>query len=91
MPVKISIENKIIGIGTGIVFGNTAWLAHIIVNPEFRRRGIGRKIVIELLNIIKNTGCETVSLIATELGCPIYEKAGFIEQTKYAFFEKEKP
>ena len=49
-------EVKIIGIGTGIVFGNTAWIAHIIVNPEFRRRGIGRKIVIKLLNIIFSKG-----------------------------------
>lgn len=90
-PVKVMAEDKIAGIGTGISLVNTAWLAHIIVNPEFRKRGIGSFIADQLLNILKNSGCETVSLIATELGFPVYKKAGFTEQTEYVFFEREKP
>ena len=89
-PVKVTIENRIVGIGAGISFGNTAWLAHIIVNPEFRKRGIGSLIVDHLLIFLKNAGCETVSLIATDLGYKIYKKAGFAEQTEYVFFEREK-
>ncbi len=69
--------------------GNTAWLAHIIVDPEYRKRGIGSLIVCQLLDFLKNSGCETVSLIATELGYSVYKKAGFVEQTEYAFFERE--
>lgn len=88
-PVKVMIENRIVGNGAGISLGNTAWLAHIIVNPEFRKKGIGSLIVDHLLKILKNSGCETVSLIATELGYPVYKKAGFVEQTEYAFFERE--
>ncbi|PWB49968.1 MAG: N-acetyltransferase [Candidatus Methanoperedenaceae archaeon] len=87
-PVKVMIKGSIVGIGAGISFGNTAWLAHIIVNPEFRKRGIGSLIVDLLLIFLKNSGCETVSLIATDLGYKIYEKAGFVEQTEYVFFER---
>ncbi|MCK5165299.1 MAG: GNAT family N-acetyltransferase [Desulfobacula sp.] len=88
IPVKICMENNIIGIGAGIVFGNTAWLAHIIVDPEFRGRGIGFAIVRSLLNQLN---CGTVSLIATHLGYSVYKKAGFIEQTQYLFFERKTP
>ncbi len=28
-------------IESDLSFGNTAWLVHIIVNPEFRKKGIG--------------------------------------------------
>lgn len=90
-PVKVMLENRIVGVGSGISLGNTAWLAHIIVDPGFRKRGIGGFIVVQLLNCLKNSGCETVSLIATELGYPVYKKAGFVEQTEYVFFEREEP
>ena len=90
-PIKVVINNRIVGIGTGILLNNTAWLAHIIVNPEFRKMGIGSSIVNYLLEYLKNRDCETISLIATELGYPIYKKVGFVEQTKYVFFERKEP
>lgn len=86
--VKHVINGQIAGIGTGIVLGKTAWLAHIIVGPEFRNKGIGGSVVEHLLGGLKDTGCETVSLIATELGYPVYRKAGFTEQAEYAGFER---
>jgi GNAT superfamily N-acetyltransferase len=89
--VKVIIKSRIVGIGSGISLGKTAWLAHIIVDPEFRKRGIGSFIVEQLLDSLKKSGCETVSLIATELGYPIYRKAGFVEQTEYVFFGREEP
>ncbi len=90
-PIKVVIENRIVGIGTAILFNNSAWLAHIIVDPEFRKKGIGSSIVNHLLGYLKNIGFETISLIATDLGYPVYEKAGFREQTEYVFFEKKEP
>lgn len=90
-PVKVILEGKIAGIGTAISWGKTAWLAHVIVAPERRNKGIGSFIVSQLLQILKNSGSETVSLIATEMGYPVYKKAGFTEQTDYVFFERETP
>jgi hypothetical protein len=37
--MKIRIDGVTAGIGTGILYGGTGWLAHIIVRPDFRRRG----------------------------------------------------
>lgn len=90
-PIKVVIENKIVGIGTAILLNNSAWLAHIIVNPEFRKKGIGSSIVYYLLEYLKNIAIETVSLIATDSGYPVYKKAGFKEQTEYVFFGRKEP
>ena len=87
-PVKFILDNEIAGTGTGIKLDNTAWLAHIIVSPNHRNKGIGLNIVKNLLKILKENKCGTVSLIATDLGYPVYKKAGFIEQTDYIVLER---
>jgi len=88
-PAKIIMNGRITGVGASIVFKNTAWLAHIIVDIRYRRQGIGSYIVQELLKICENEPIETFSLIATESGKPVYEKAGFRVVTKYAFLQRE--
>ncbi len=90
-PVKIIVENKIAGIGSGNTFGKTAWLSHIITRPEFRNRGIAGLIVDYLHSALINSGTETISLIATEYGYPVYRKAGFVIQSEYIFLEKSEP
>lgn len=90
-PVKVMSERTIVGIGVGISWGKTAWLAHIVVAPEYRNQGIGGFLVEHLLQLLRNSGCETISLIATEMGYPVYKKIGFAEQTEYVFFERATP
>jgi len=75
--VKIGTPKRVMGIGAGIVFGRTSWLAH--------------KIVSHLLAKLTALQCESVSLIATDVGYPVYEKAGFKKQTDYVFFKREAP
>lgn len=87
--IKITMDSEIVGIGNSILFDKTAWLAHIIVNPEYRKRGIGYKIVDSLLDDIKTRGIETSLLIATELGEPVYLKAGFRKVSDYCYFKRD--
>jgi GNAT superfamily N-acetyltransferase len=88
-PMKAMAGRDMVGVGAAVVFDGTAWLAHIIVHHEHRNQGIGRAIVDRLMEIVKEKGCGTVSLIATELGRPVYLKAGFADQTDYVFFKRE--
>lgn len=90
-PIKSKINGKIAGIGTAIVFENTAWLAHIIVVPDFRNRGIGYQLVLELLKNLSRDAVETCLLTATKIGQPIYEKAGFRTVGEYVFLNRESP
>lgn len=86
-PIKVILENKIVGIGTTIIHNDIAWLGHIIVDPGYRGKGIGRYITETLVTIAKQRECGTIYLIATDLGAPVYEKAGFCTETDYLFFK----
>ncbi len=86
-PVKLIYQNKIIGIGTTIINNYTAWLAHIIIHPDYRKEGNGRTITQKLVKSLFDKNITTIYLIATELGQPVYEKIGFLVETEYLFFK----
>ena len=88
-PVKVCIDKKIIGIGTAIVHNKTAWLAHIIVHTDHRNQGIGKDITQTLVDTSFSKGCETIYLLATDLGEPMYRKIGFETETEYMIFTCE--
>lgn len=86
-PIKIVSDNKIVGIGTTIIHHEVAWLAHIIVHNEHRKKGIGKLITETLVDSLQSKNCETIYLLATDLGAPVYEKCGFETETEYLFFK----
>jgi GNAT superfamily N-acetyltransferase len=88
-PIKILSGNKITGIGTTLKHRDSAWLAHIIVHPEFRNKGIGKKITDTLVKSLDRRTYKTIYLIATELGYPVYLKSGFEIEAEYADFDAE--
>lgn len=88
-PIKILVDEKIVGVGCGISFGKTAWLAHIIVDEKHRAKGIGTFIVNYLCNYLKSKDASTISLIATESGFKVYQKVGFSFETEYVFLGKD--
>ncbi|MCK5464585.1 MAG: GNAT family N-acetyltransferase [Bacteroidales bacterium] len=90
-PTKVMSNNKIVGVGTLIVFGNTAWLTHIIVDKNHRNNGIGFQITEKLINDGMDKSAETLLLIATELGFPVYKKFGFSAVSTYSFLRRDKP
>ncbi|MFA6422820.1 MAG: GNAT family N-acetyltransferase [Candidatus Buchananbacteria bacterium] len=90
-PIKTNVNGRIVGVGASIVFDHTSWMAHIIVDNNFRKRGIGYEIVSQLLENLAKDSVDTCSLIATQLGQPIYLKAGFRAVAEYSFMLREKP
>ncbi len=86
-PFKVLLDGKLAGVGTTILHDEVAWLAHIIVAPEHRNKGIGKFITQELVDFSKSKNCSTILLIATDLGAPVYEKIGFETDTEYLFFK----
>ena len=88
-PFKLTINNSIVGTGSSIVFEKTGWLAHIIVHPDFRNKGLGTIIVNELLKHQKDHQVKSSLLIATKLGYPVYQKAGFRPVDEYIFLKRD--
>ncbi|MFN8671694.1 MAG: GNAT family N-acetyltransferase [Candidatus Sericytochromatia bacterium] len=86
-PIKILLGDKLVGIGTTIIHHEVSWLAHIIVHRDYRNRGFGKLITEKLIDIAKEHNYETICLIATDMGEPVYKKIGFEEETEYLFFK----
>lgn len=91
IPIKTKEDGKIVGIGSFINFDTTSWIGHMIVNKDYRNRGIGYQTFKKLLENLDENSIETCLLVATEMGRPVYLKAGFRDVTEYAFFQRERP
>lgn len=88
-PLKYMNGDQLVGTGCIIFHDKTAWLAHIIVHPEYRGQGLGGRITQELLDISETKKCLTVSLLATHFGESVYAKRGFIREEEYLVFKGE--
>lgn len=88
-PIKMIVNNEIVGVGNRAIFKNKAWLSHIIVDSEYRNSGFGSQIVEKLLNDLKNKPIDTVSLIASPFGEPVYKKFGFKTVLDYIYLERK--
>lgn len=87
-PIKLLEKNEIVAIGSVIIHQDVAWLGHIIVHPNHRKKGYGKLITQKLIEIATAKNCRSIQLIATDLGAPVYESIGFIEETEYLFFKE---
>lgn len=87
-PVGLRSGEQLVGVGACVAHRTTAWLGHIIVHPAFRNRGLGKLITDHLIAIAKQQPrVETVLLLASALGAPVYLKCGFEVESDYVFYK----
>src|SRR5262249_55886539 len=55
-----------------------AWISMVLVDPEYRNRGIGAQLLARAVQYLDESGIATLKLDATPLGKPLYEKMGFV-------------
>jgi GNAT superfamily N-acetyltransferase len=63
--------------GPGYPCTQRAVILNVYTEPEFRRRGIARRIMQTSLAWVKGQGFSAVNLHASKEGRPLYEKLGF--------------
>ena len=59
--------------------GTRAFLMSVYTRAEYRRQGIARNMVKQLIEEAKERGCTEIILDATEAGRPLYKSLGFEE------------
>ena len=59
--------------------GNKAYIMNMYTNIHYRRKGIATKVLDLLIKESKNRGVTAISLEATDMGRPLYEKNGFVK------------
>jgi hypothetical protein len=52
----------------------------VLVDPEYRNRGIGTDLLRQAIEHLDGSGIPTLKLDATPLGKPLYEKLGFVSE-----------
>jgi GNAT superfamily N-acetyltransferase len=72
---------KVVGTAATLSYENRfAWISMVLVDPEYRNRGIGTKLLQRTVQYLDESGVPTLKLDATPLGKPLYEKMGFVSE-----------
>lgn len=77
---------RVVGTTTTTTYGTAlAWVGMVLVDPDFRRRGIASALMDAALEHLRRRGVGTVKLDATPAGRQVYERLGFVDE---ALFER---
>ncbi len=80
------MDQKVVGTATTTRYtpnagpGSFGWVGMVLVDPEYRRHGIGSTLLKKCIQYLKDCGVETVKLDATPMGKLVYEKLGFVAE-----------
>ncbi len=80
-------ENVVATGSTVIYQGRVAWIGMILVDPEYRRLGIGTKMLHHCIAYLQSRNVPAIKLDATPMGQPVYEKIGFLAEYGAARWE----
>ncbi|MCC6289005.1 MAG: GNAT family N-acetyltransferase [Chitinophagaceae bacterium] len=76
---RVAVNNeKIIGSVAIIKYQHFSWIGMLLVDPAFQRKGTGKTLLAEALEILKNE--ETVKLDATPAGRQLYRQLNFTDE-----------
>lgn len=62
--------------------GQIGYIMNVVTAPDYRRRGIARRIMQAVLQWLAEQGIRHVVLHATEMGRPLYEELGFVHSNE---------
>lgn len=87
-------SHEVIAQGGWMLFGEEAHILTIAVRPEYRGRGIGRWLLLHLIDEARQSGCSAIALEvrpSNEAALGLYEKLGFalIGRRKRYYPDKE--
>lgn len=77
-------DGAIVGSGAGVGFGPTGWIGGIAVAPEARGERLGQALTEAVIDALGPR--ETLLLLASAAGRPIYERLGFEAEATYRVF-----
>jgi spermidine synthase len=85
--VVAAIDKRLIGMGRAISDGACdAYIQDVVVSSAFRGKGIGARIVGELITYLKSKNINWITLISEPDAVPFYQKYGFSQMLEYVPF-----
>jgi len=75
------VHGRVVGTVTTMIYENRfAWVGMVLVEPEFRKRGIGSALLERAIKHLESRGIACMKLDATPQGKPVYQKLGFVSE-----------
>ncbi len=72
------VDGRLVGTVTTTCYGSElAWIGMMLVDPDFRRRGIATSLMNRSLEYLTHRGIRCIKLDATPEGSHVYERLGF--------------
>ena len=68
--------------------GRRALVQNVYTEPEFRRQGLARQLMLVAISWCRGQGLSSVSLHASEFGRPLYEHLGFRQTNEMRLYLK---
>ena len=75
--VVVDDRDRVVGVGSGIAYGELGFVGNMIVDVAQRRRGIGSVILESVVDFLESRGVVRLELYATQDGRPLYARHGF--------------
>jgi len=74
-------EGEVVGTAATISYeGRFAWIGMVLVDPAWRGRGVGTKLLDKAIKYLDDCGNTSIKLDATPQGKPLYQKLGFVSE-----------
>ncbi len=79
----IEDDGKIVATATLLAYdARLAWIGMVLTRPEYRRRGLARRLMEDVIVTSERHGIYTLKLDATDEGRPLYENLGFVVEKR---------
>ena len=75
--VAVAGDGRVVGFATALIAGDASELGDLFVDPGWMRRGIGRALVLDAIEIARVRGAGRVDVTANPHALAFYSKAGF--------------
>lgn len=62
---------------TAISYGDSGWIGNLLVQPEYRRQGLARRLMQTSIDQLDAAGVSSIWLTASDEGAPLYGNLGF--------------
>lgn len=75
--VVVADGDQIVGFATSLVVRDVIELEDLFVDPDWMRRGIGRAMVVDAMEVARQRGIQRIEVTANPHAVTFYEKTGF--------------
>jgi ribosomal protein S18 acetylase RimI-like enzyme len=82
------VSGKPAGTATTIRYGDRfGWIGMVLVHPDFRRLGLGTRLLRHTIERLQSAGVRCVKLDATPMGKKVYVPLGFVDEYEMARYD----